>query len=235
VDSISQDEDDLHAVARTRYDLAKGKVQARDDAGALAEFLWCFDTGMKRSPSYFGVRLSFLLGEIQRLGQGYPPALEALRQRRDDAEKALESSVEAIPDYVSLNRVLKEEARSLATLDLFPPASPARTHLAKWLFDPLLEARRYTEAADAFSVNLFRTRFENHPVPPGHEAEGRRYLTRLAARAIEAWAGAGRVDDAQLGIGLLLAYDGSDEAKAELRAHLVRAGHPELMPDTSPS
>ncbi|HWL91970.1 MAG TPA: thioredoxin family protein [Phycisphaerae bacterium] len=54
---------------------------------ALREYLWCWDEGEKHNPSYGGVRVSFLLGSIADLGREYPPALEALRKRRDACEK----------------------------------------------------------------------------------------------------------------------------------------------------
>ena len=57
---------------------------------ALAEYLWCFDHGNEATNgAYTGVRLSFLLGAIARLGKQYPPAIQALEARRDKAEAAL--------------------------------------------------------------------------------------------------------------------------------------------------
>ncbi len=89
--------------AREQADKQKGDPSARmhlgdalaekgNHAGALEEYLWCFDHGNENSAGFYGVRLSFLLGKITRLGQQYPPALEALRERRDAAAEAVRQS-----------------------------------------------------------------------------------------------------------------------------------------------
>jgi len=60
---------------------------------ALEHYLWCFDEGVKHRPSYVGVRVSFLLSDIQRLGAAYPPAIKALEKRRDKAEQTVRDFV----------------------------------------------------------------------------------------------------------------------------------------------
>lgn len=94
---------DSVARAREQADKQKGDPSARmrvgdalvqkgDHAGALEEYLWCFDHGNENSVGFYGVRLSFLLGKISRLGKQYPPALEALKERRDAAARTLRDS-----------------------------------------------------------------------------------------------------------------------------------------------
>lgn len=61
---------------------------------ALKIYLWCFDEGEKHSRSFSGVRISFLLSAIVRLGDQYPPALDALRERRDRNEETILSGFE---------------------------------------------------------------------------------------------------------------------------------------------
>jgi hypothetical protein len=72
-------------MARMRYgqELAsRGEYEA-----ALAEFLWCYDQGMRHDPSFVGVRNSFLIVTMGDLGRLYPPAEDALRERRDAARE----------------------------------------------------------------------------------------------------------------------------------------------------
>src|ERR1043165_4916001 len=65
---------------------------------ALAEYLWCFDHGNEATNgAYTGVRLSFLLGAIARLGKQYPPAIQALESRRAKADAALRCGTGAGP------------------------------------------------------------------------------------------------------------------------------------------
>ena len=84
----------------------KGQVEE-----ALAEYLWCFDHGLEHGKGFHGVRLSFLLSRITRLGSRNPAALAELRDRRDAACRKLEgesASFEAAMDFTALNRELDE-------------------------------------------------------------------------------------------------------------------------------
>jgi thiol-disulfide isomerase/thioredoxin len=72
-----------------RQEFAGRLARAEKHEEALENFLWCYDHGLEHDPSYVGVRSSFLLGEIATLGESYPPALDALRTRRDAGERIL--------------------------------------------------------------------------------------------------------------------------------------------------
>ena len=50
-------------------DVAASLARQGDTAGALQEFLWCFDEGMLQLPTFAGVRTSFLLGDLGRLAK----------------------------------------------------------------------------------------------------------------------------------------------------------------------
>lgn len=76
---------------KTRFELGQVLVEKGDDEGALAEFLWCFDHGEERDETFAGVRLSFLLDALGWVARRHPPALVALRERRDRAAAALEA------------------------------------------------------------------------------------------------------------------------------------------------
>ena len=56
-----------------RSRLADAYAELGQDQDALREYLWCFDVGMKNTEGYYGVRLSYLLSDIERLGRRYPP------------------------------------------------------------------------------------------------------------------------------------------------------------------
>lgn len=76
-----------------RMNYARTLQQKGKREEALREYLWCFDHGNEHQPSFVGVRLSFLLDDMVRLGQSYPPAIEALKDRRDAAEETVLASV----------------------------------------------------------------------------------------------------------------------------------------------
>ncbi len=152
--------------------------KARDfiDAGrhkeALDELVWCYDHGDEQGPGFASVRLSVLAGEFARLGKVYPPALDALRARRDTAERAVldfaSEATQSAPggpsasfqmilanalEMTSINRELGEAARTLAVHEELGNRGPVGLELRKALvgevIDLLIEKRRYDEIVDS--------------------------------------------------------------------------------------
>lgn len=141
--------------ARMQYGDELARVGRYEEA--LAEYLWCFDNGRK-SMGFAGVRLSFLLSDITRLGEKHPPALRALEERRDAAEArvlAAPTSFEELSDASALNRALKTPQRTIALYDRLRAAGPvsanAKSALGQVILAPLVEARRYVDALELFS------------------------------------------------------------------------------------
>ena len=158
--------------AQVRSDYADELASAGHYEEALAEYLWCFDEGMK-TPMWTGVRVSFLLGDIARLGEKYPPAIQALTDRRDAAEARFDSGsgseLDGV-DAVSISRALNQQDRILALYEKARAAkslSPRiRMTLAREILGPLVERRRYGEALELFddprgyvkgSIQMFRS------------------------------------------------------------------------------
>jgi RNA polymerase sigma factor (sigma-70 family) len=225
-----------------RYNEAREAARSGNNAAALAGFLWCFDEGMPKVPSYVGVRASFLLGELAKLGKVYPPALVALRERRDrvEARMADPADSEAARDFAALNNALDENARTLEVYDKLPPDDPRRAALLARTYDLLINLQRYTDAAQARSFSQMLTHFDmitrprplssNFPNPERVQEASRRVGAAATAKNIEVLAGAGDIANARALIDKLLAYDSSEETQTLLKTHLARAGRPELFP-----
>lgn len=138
-----------------RQRLADALVREKRYAEALEHYLWCFDHGLEHGVGYGGVRLSFLPSAIARLGEVYPPALEALRERRDAAKKALldgEGTVNEAAELAAICRYLDEPGLVLEVYDALkesegddPKRAALRARLFDEVLDPLLEARRYAD------------------------------------------------------------------------------------------
>lgn len=85
---------------------------------ALSKILWFHENAAVLQPSLSGVRLSFALSYWLELGEVYPPALEKMKQLRDEAEKQIRNEkqvrvrFEDFHDFVALNRTLREEERT---------------------------------------------------------------------------------------------------------------------------
>lgn len=226
---------DAEQQAKARYDLGRELSQKGKDAEALAEFLWCFDTGMKSPSSYSGVRVSFLLQDIAILGAHYPPALDALRARRDGVGRTLAGDRDAAADFGAINHYLGEDNLTLEAFDKQPADSAEKSALGYWLFDMLIGAKRYRDALAAVPIDRFKMQFDAMRPAAAQNPSMRDYIAESAAKELEAAAGADRADDARALLKALLEFDSSETTKAAVREHLGRAGHPELMPAQSPS
>jgi thioredoxin-like negative regulator of GroEL len=231
---------DLEKQAKARYYLGRKLSQRGENAEALTEFLWCFDVGMKQVPSYSGVRVSFLLSDIAALGAHYPPAWDALRARRDGARARLSDDPSAAVEFGGINHYLGEDKVTLEAFEKLPAGSRNKEGLGVWVFDTLLEARRYDDALAASPAAKFKAGFDMMRAAgiPSDSIKG--YLVQSAAKEVEALAGSGRLDDARNLLRSLLALDHSDATISLVQAHLKRAGHADLVPNlasvtTSPS
>ena len=110
-----------------RIDLGHAYRRAGMDKEALEEYLWTFDEGPKYAVnrSYSAVRGSFLLGYIRKLANDYPPAMDALVERRDSLFKAilgnepeyLSNKREFDNDFCALARAIHDEDYTLSVLN----------------------------------------------------------------------------------------------------------------------
>lgn len=95
--------------------------EAQEDAdqgnyeNALLKHLWFHNHALKHERSLYGVRLSFALGDWHKLGEKYPPALNALKKERDLAQKHIrdgQNYYEYFHDYESINGELGEQYKT---------------------------------------------------------------------------------------------------------------------------
>lgn len=212
---------------------------------ALTEFLWCYDEGMPGIASYNGIRNNMLPNLIGQIAKTYPPALAALRERRDKAEQRMFDTPDdrtGAMNVAALNTALGEPARNLELFDRLPAQDPQRQMLLFRIFDQLVEARRYSDVVRTLSPAQMAAQFDGSTqqrivLPPTmSDSDRARFaqmqregLVKTTARNIEVLAGAGDLENAQVLAGKLLSYDNSDQTKALLRKHADRAGHPELF------
>jgi len=222
---------------QSRYQKGRSLADSGHYAEALTEFLWCYDSGMKSSPEFAGVRLSFLLSDLNKLGAKYPPALAALRERRDQAEQHLLANASdrtSAGEFAAINKTLGEEQKNIELFDKLPANDARRRGLLVRVYDQLIEQQRYTDAAAAKPYSALVSAFSRNvemlgQMPNEQKSVYRQYVSRTTAKNIEALAGAGELDNAGKLIGRLLEFDNSAETRATIQTHLTRAGHPELL------
>ena len=227
---------------KARYNLGQTLAQSGDAEAALKEYLWCYDVGIVQVPGYSGVRGSYLVRDIAQLGRSHPPALAALRERRDQAEAHMMADTKdrtAAMDFASLNDALNENQRTLAMFDKLPPTDPRRAGLLLRVYDMLIEAKRYDDAAQARPFARMTSDFDRNvqylatvasqPNSEPIKAAHTRYIVSTTTKNIEVLAGAGDLAHARELLDKLLAFDASDATKTLLQTQLTRAGHPELL------
>lgn len=228
-----------HDVVEARYKNAQALARAGKGDAALPEFLWCLDEGMPRVAGYAGVRLSFLLSEIERVG---PAGIAALRERRDAAQKRMlagKNDRDAASDFAAFNRTLKEDDLTIALYDAMSAEDPRRKTLASAAYEQLVTARRYADALVGRDYgnlsSLFELNIRERPLPPNASDPERirqmqrSYTIKATAQSVEVLAGAGDLANARKLAERLLAYDSSETTKATLQEHLQRAGRPDLL------
>jgi hypothetical protein len=72
---------------RTILESARADLRAGRYEDALAKHLWFHQHALEHDRSYYGVRLSGALTSWHQLAKVYPPALQALKETRDEAAK----------------------------------------------------------------------------------------------------------------------------------------------------
>lgn len=233
-----------HDAVQARYNKALELARSGNWEAALPELLWCYDEGMVRVSSFTGVRLSFLLSELAKLAQNYPPALAALEERRDAAQRRMQGNatdVQAARDFSSINHYLGQDAATLKYYDELPATDPRRPGLAGLsVYGILVDAQRYADAVQAQPydrmLRLFTVtsagvseRLTNAGLPAAAVASARQSVVESTAQSVEALAGAGDFVHARELANKIRTFDDSAETQATLQRHLVRAGHAELL------
>lgn len=219
------------------------------DAGfleeALAEYLWCWDEGLKHSQAYLGVRGSFLMSDLRELAQVLPEVRAAMESRRAaaaarvlDPGATTEEAMRVALDLTTLDQGFFEQpSRTLiefaAVVARGDELAPARRVLASQLGDTMLEERRYDlllvshddpVAGVARLARRLETRSKRRDLRP-EEVEN---AVETGALWFEACAGVGRRDDALAIAADVLRIDARPTVHAELIQRCARAEAHEL-------
>lgn len=224
-----------------RMKFAHALVEKKRYAQALDQELWAFDHGGAENSSFSGVRTSFLLDEIVKLGEKHPPALDALRARRDAfVAKIAGGSIDRFDAtaLVRLNDVLGEGRRNVAIYDsLAAEHADLRQKIAPQILEDLIKARRYADVlANAVDVPQSLEhkieRFREAAEKPGTHDDLQEKLSFAQKQSIldtgckyyEVYLGAGQKEQADAIAALISSFDPSGKACAALIEAAIRAG-----------
>ncbi len=225
-----------------RMELARRLAVTGQHEEALEHYLWCFDRGAERDPTFGSVRFSILLSAIAELGESYPPARQALAERRD----AL-ASFDVVPDtttLVELRRLDEALGQPERTVEVFDAliergdqTRRARRRLLTYVAVPLARAKRYADILDPVDAPVSwikRRKVDVAMIPlvdPTDTSRRDRALGRVVIEGsafYEALLGTGRADEARELGALLIEWAPEGDTAAALADRAERAGHPDV-------
>jgi len=126
---------------------ARRLAQKGDYEGALAKHVWFHENALAINSAYYGVRLSFALGDWVELGKKYPKALDKLKSVRDEKTARLLAGHldhDLFNDVQSINDNLGENT---ATVEIFKRIDVLNPDFAAQTYDladeALVEAQEY--------------------------------------------------------------------------------------------
>lgn len=233
---------------KSRFRRAQEMMRNGQWEAALPELLWCYDVGMARISKLRATRSSFLVGELGRLAKDYPPAMAALRERRDRMEERMlrdPADARAAGDVAALNAAIGDTDRNLVLFENLPVGDKRREGMLVRLYDHLLAERRYQDVVTTRSYAKMSMQFDRSSsfarsappagLPPGNaggfQQSMRQHVITTTARDIEALAGAGELDHARDLAQRLLAFDASAATRQLVQEHAGRANQPDLLKD----
>ena len=132
--------------------------QKQKNEEALKQFLWCFDEGGKNDAMFAESGRAYVAMVIAELGKTYPAAKDALQERHDAAQKAVEAdkaTKEQVTGLVALNQALGQPEASqelYAKIKKEHPKSTAVGQLMESLLGEFLEKKDYAEIAGAIDI-----------------------------------------------------------------------------------
>jgi hypothetical protein len=227
--------------ARVRSAVAKA---SEGEAGlALSELLRSWELGKARPGGLEPGHSTQLLGAFVRLGERYPEALAALREKMTTARGRVlgnPDDTEPIGELAAIARALKDEQTLVELYDAIPAGDARRRIVAIFGAEDFIAAKRYSDVLVGRSYGAISSSFEmsiRQPPLSGATPERaekikvmlQRHAVTSAAKNIEVLAGAGDLRHARELAGRVLALDGSEATRALVQKHLERAGQAGLL------
>lgn len=211
-------------------------------AEALKLYLWCNDNGDMNTFKKFVNSREEIITKLFELGKTYPQATVELRSRRDTSEQKLRSGSLDIEDFalfVTTNRLLGEEDRSIALFDSTDSSSVQNKILKQALIQELAEAQRYKDILTPQFVGMSLGSFDSgiNRSSPANASEQRtpkqekrlRETIQRASINIEIIAGSGDIENATELAARVLQQDSSPETISMLTKRLDRVGRTDII------
>jgi hypothetical protein len=141
-----------------RHSSAKIFLDDNQYADATKGYVWLWNNSAVVDPSWMGVRISFMVQEIESLAHAYQPAHSAFRAIRDATGRAAaicdaHGSLGPRVDWIALNQALGDQDRTIEWFDMArttPSGCAAIEHAAIYLVEPLKLRQRWSDIGRLF-------------------------------------------------------------------------------------
>jgi len=209
-----------------RNKLARELVREKKYEEALEHYVWCWEHGLDNNQVFTGVRVSFMLGDIQRLAKKYPPALEKMKAWRDKARKNFDS-VEAIfsncTDYFSLLSYMETSDKELlAIYDGLSERGEKGREIQSWvgyhIKDELFAQERFEEYLVMENIDHFISLLAMNEYSNEKEEVFVQMSVDNVLQPLEALLTLKQDDDANKLLKAILEFDASDKTIGKLRS-----------------
>lgn len=131
-----------------RMDYARRLAQVGQYKESLEQYMHCYDHGAEESANFESARYVLFENIMGFLGSKYPPAKQALIERRNLLQQAIldsKATMDKVKDYIGLNNALKDTANTLEVFDKVKSQPQIRKVLFVEVMDNLLQAKRYSD------------------------------------------------------------------------------------------
>ncbi len=211
-----------------RNTLAGELVREHRYKEALEHYSWCWKNGLEKNPTFSGVRVSFMLGAMERLAKKYPPAADALNEWGVIAKTKFESEDadrQSCTDYFALEKSLGATSEKL--LQMFDglnergdKGKEIKSWVGYYVKDELFAKERFAEFLELENVDRhvrFLSMFEHMKYPEGSKELLRKMQIEGAMLTFEACIALDRDEDATRLLEAIIKFESSDGTVAKLQ------------------
>ncbi|HEY0706010.1 MAG TPA: thioredoxin domain-containing protein [Polyangia bacterium] len=195
-----------------RFRFAQTLLRTRRFDEATEEFAWLWENMARVDPAMIGVRVSFLAHDIRRLITSHASARQRFARFRDalEPEESFGTPLERRRDWIVLNFVLGEEARTLQWFDAIkdvPAAAPDIERHTHQLVTLLEQQQRWADIGRIYADPIAELRrIHEMPTPPSSDEAMSKMIAQHLQKALR--------DSAQLLVHCLKAAGRSADAAA---------------------
>lgn len=223
---------------KERYNKALALIKEGNSKAAIAELLWCYDEGVNL-PAAIGVRQTKILSLIADLAKVSPDAKQALLTRLEAARKEMmadASNTQALDDFASINRALKNNTETISIYDSLAVDDPRRKRLAGMVYNSLIELGRLQDAVTGRTYQNMVSSFDlsvsvlpQEEQPSTATTKRRDVIISSAVKDIGVLVAVGQLEEAKKFALKVLKLSNDEATRSTLRLTAEKSGHPGLF------